>query len=150
MFISVKEAVELTGKSQTTIYRLCKKRIRTEYIKVKDSQYLIEKDFLLETYPLEEEKDNLIDIEEVSDVKNSNTDNNIDTKTNDNEQTNVNLLADEISERVEKNYEQNIEKISLKDNFYFEKLSYWETIIGLSVSTLLIVGFISMLYFSTK
>jgi len=51
MFISVKEAMELTGMSSTSIYRLCNKRINTLYIRKEDNKFLIDKDFILATYP---------------------------------------------------------------------------------------------------
>jgi len=156
MFISVKEAVELTGKSQTTIYRLCKKRIRTEYVNVENSQYFINKDFLLETYPPDSKEDDLINIEE-DDTDNETKENNFsninkDKANTENEADELVELADTITERIEKNattYEEDLPLIE-KNNFNFEKLSYWETIIGLSVSVLLIIGFILMLYFNSK
>ena len=153
MFISVKEAVELTGKSQTTIYRLCKKRIRTDFVKVENSQYFIDKDYLLETYPPGNEEDELIDIEEEenSPINEDTSINNkpefeIEDKTQD-----VDILANQISERIEKEENNSIqEEKAINDNFNFDKLSYWESIIGLSVSGLLIIGFILMLYFNSK
>ncbi len=51
MFISVKEAMELTGLSSTSIYRLCNKRINTLYVRKVDNKFIIDKDFLLATYP---------------------------------------------------------------------------------------------------
>jgi hypothetical protein len=51
MFISVKEAMELTGMSSTSIYRLCNKRINTLYIRKEDNKFLIDKDFILAAYP---------------------------------------------------------------------------------------------------
>ena len=54
MFVSVKEAAELTGKSATTIYRLCNKRINTEYVRKEDNKFLINREFLMATYPPEE------------------------------------------------------------------------------------------------
>jgi hypothetical protein len=51
MFISVKEAMELTGMSSTTIYRLCNKRINTLYVRREDNKFLIDKEFILATYP---------------------------------------------------------------------------------------------------
>jgi len=157
MFISVKEAVEQTGKSQTTIYRLCKKRIRTEYVKVEGSQYLIDKDYLLETYPPEKDEDDLINIEdeiiddnEYAGANNTTKKDGVLVVDENNEQ--VKIIADSITERIVKNATDNSEDLPLadKNNFNFEKLSYWETIIGLSVSVLLIIGFILMLYFNTK
>ncbi|MBN1252305.1 MAG: hypothetical protein JXR51_15120 [Bacteroidales bacterium] len=154
MFISVKEAIELTGKSQTTIYRLCKKRIRTEYVKVENSQYLIDKDFLLETYPPEEEK--LIDIEKediINDIsKESNSENDIELEI-ENKFITVDVLADEITERIVKNANGKTlsnKPLSEEYKFNFEKTSYWETIIGIFISVLLIIGFILILYFNSK
>jgi len=51
MFISVKEAMELTGMSSTTIYRLCNKRINTLYVRKEDNKFLIDKEFILATFP---------------------------------------------------------------------------------------------------
>ncbi len=51
MFISVKEAMELTGMSSTTIYRLCNKRKNTLYVRKEDNKFLIDKEFILATYP---------------------------------------------------------------------------------------------------
>jgi hypothetical protein len=51
MFISVKEAMELSGMSSTSIYRLCNKRINTLYVRKVDNKFIIDKDFLLATYP---------------------------------------------------------------------------------------------------
>ena len=157
MFISVKEAVELTGKSQTTIYRLCKKRIRTEYVKVEGSQYLIDKEFLLETYPFEKDEDDLISIEvEGADNEDNTIIDNVnvedDSSVTEEDVDRVKVIADSITERITKNATDNFKDIPLTDksSFNFEKLSYWETIIGLSVSVLLITGFILMLYFNTK
>lgn len=54
MYITVKEASELTGKSPTTIYRLCNKRRNSLHVKKEDNKFLINKDFLLATYPPDE------------------------------------------------------------------------------------------------
>ena len=51
MFVSVKEAVDITGMSQTTIYRLCKKRSHTKFVKKEDNKYFIDREYLLATYP---------------------------------------------------------------------------------------------------
>jgi hypothetical protein len=56
MFLTVKEASDLTGKSATTIYRLCNKRRNSLYIKKEDNKFFINKDFLLATYPSEEKR----------------------------------------------------------------------------------------------
>ena len=52
MFLTVKEASDLTGKSATTIYRLCNKRRNSVYIRKEDNKFLIDKEFLLASYPL--------------------------------------------------------------------------------------------------
>jgi DNA-binding IclR family transcriptional regulator len=69
MFISVKEAAELTGKSATTIYRLCNKRINTEYVRKEDNKFLIDKEFLMATYPVEEEEELIVDIDEQPEMR---------------------------------------------------------------------------------
>jgi hypothetical protein len=51
MFLTVKEASDLTGKSATTIYRLCNKRRNSMYIRKEDNKFLIDKEFLLASYP---------------------------------------------------------------------------------------------------
>jgi hypothetical protein len=56
MYLTVKEASDLTGKSATTIYRLCNKRRNSLYIKKEDNKFFINKDFLLATYPSEEKR----------------------------------------------------------------------------------------------
>ncbi|NJO89296.1 MAG: helix-turn-helix domain-containing protein [Chloroflexia bacterium] len=69
MFISVKEAADLTGKSATTIYRLCNKRINTEFVRKEDNKFLIDKEYLMATYPLEEEAELMIDVEEQPEMR---------------------------------------------------------------------------------
>jgi len=56
MYLTVKEASDLTGKSATTIYRLCNKRRNSLYIKKEDNKFFINKDFLLATYPSVEKR----------------------------------------------------------------------------------------------
>ena len=51
MYLTVKEAIETSGKSQTTIHRLCQKHEKSKYIKKENNKYLIDKDFLIENYP---------------------------------------------------------------------------------------------------
>ncbi len=55
MYLTVKEAIDLSGKSQTTIHRLCQKHDDSKYIKKEGNKYLIDKDFLLQQYPADEE-----------------------------------------------------------------------------------------------
>ncbi len=65
MYLSVKEAAKLSGKSTTTIYRLCNKRINTKYIIKEDNKFKIRKDFLLASYP-NEAKDEKTEIEQTN------------------------------------------------------------------------------------
>lgn len=51
MFLTVKEAIKVSGKSQTTIHRLCQKFDKTKHIKKENNKYLIEKDFLMGKFP---------------------------------------------------------------------------------------------------
>ncbi len=51
MFLTVQEAIDLSGKSQTTIHRLCQKHEGSKFIRKERNKYLIDKDFLLEKYP---------------------------------------------------------------------------------------------------
>ena len=53
MYLTVKEAIELSGKSQTTIHRLCQKNEDSKYVKKEGNKYLIDKKFLTEKYPPE-------------------------------------------------------------------------------------------------
>lgn len=55
MYLTVKEAIDLSGKSQTTIHRLCQKYDDSKHIKKEGNKYLIDKDFLMQQYPQEEE-----------------------------------------------------------------------------------------------
>lgn len=45
-YISVNDAVERTGKGQTTIYRFCRKFEHTRHIKREDKKFLIDEEFL--------------------------------------------------------------------------------------------------------
>lgn len=51
MYLTVKEAIDISNKSQTTIHRLCQKYENTKYIKKEGNKYLIDKEFLVEKYP---------------------------------------------------------------------------------------------------
>ena len=53
MFLNVKEAIDYSGKSQTTIHRLCQKYESTKFIEKENNRYLIDKNFLEEKYPNE-------------------------------------------------------------------------------------------------
>ena len=45
-YISVNDAVERTGKGQTTIYRFCRKFEHTRHVKREDKKFLIDEEFL--------------------------------------------------------------------------------------------------------
>lgn len=49
-YISVSDAVEKTGKGQTTIYRLCRKHEHTRHVVRDDKKFLIDEDFLQQYY----------------------------------------------------------------------------------------------------
>ncbi len=151
MFVSVKEAVELTGKSQTTIYRLCKKRSHTRYVKKKDNKYFIDKAYLLATYPAinenimenTENKESLINPENPKDdlieftVENKATDEEIGEK-----------IIDDISVKITERFNQAEEQLFEVENSNNTSTLSWETIIGVSVGLLLITGFVLMLYYN--
>ncbi len=151
MFVSVKEAVELTGKSQTTIYRLCKKRSHTRYVKKKDNKYFIDKAYLLATYPAinenimenTENKEPIINPENTQDdlieftVENKATDEEIGEK-----------IIDDISVKITERFNQTEEQLFDVENSNNTSTLSWETIIGVSIGLLLITGFILMLYYN--
>lgn len=66
MFLTVQEAIDLSGKSQTTIHRLCQKHDGSKYIRKERNKYLIDKDFLLDKYPIDGSGDE--DSSELADV----------------------------------------------------------------------------------
>ncbi len=51
MFLTVKEAILASGKSQTTIHRLCQKNEATKFIKKENNKFLIDHVFLTKQYP---------------------------------------------------------------------------------------------------
>jgi len=53
MYLTVKEAIEESNKSQTTIHRLCQKYENTKHVKKEGNKYLIDRAFLQEKYPSE-------------------------------------------------------------------------------------------------
>ncbi|OQX99779.1 MAG: hypothetical protein B6I20_09645 [Bacteroidetes bacterium 4572_117] len=159
MFVTVKEAVELTGKSQTTISRLCSKRKGTRFIKKEGIKYYIDKEYLLATYPLASHTEMVIkDKIENGDKKNGKE----DTGSNDGlfqidivPGKRLDEIPKDISEKTRirhlegsKEGEENNDRLLEPKIEYNEQLL--ESIIGLSVGVLLIIGFITMLYFSSK
>lgn len=53
-YISVSDAVEKTGKGQTTIYRLCRKHEHTRHVLREDKKFLIDEEFLCKHYSEQE------------------------------------------------------------------------------------------------
>ncbi len=53
MFLTVKEAIDMSGMSQTTIHRLCQKYEGTKYVQKENNKYLVDKEFLMDKYPIE-------------------------------------------------------------------------------------------------
>ena len=151
MFVSVLEAVELTGMSQTTIYRLCKKRNHTEYVKKDDNKYFIDKEYLLATYP-----ETIEDNQETPDHQ-------FGKKTLNTPEDELIEFSDDQPTAIEKNIMEDI-VAKIKGKFNTPGLNSdthneesrqvlgtpWESIIGVSLGVLLITAFIFMLYFSSK
>ncbi|MEA2043563.1 MAG: hypothetical protein U9N85_13560 [Bacteroidota bacterium] len=80
MYLTVKEAIDLSGKSQTTIHRLCQHNDDSKYIKKEGNKYLIDKDFLMQKYPSETQNlkpKNLIDSDKEQSLIRSLTDKNL-------------------------------------------------------------------------
>jgi hypothetical protein len=156
MFISVKEAAELTGKSATTIYRLCNKRINTEYVRKEDNKFLIDKEFLMATYPVEEEEELIVDIDELPEMRFENV---LET-----ENVEINVKEKPVflekSEPVSSNNELKIENelktgatIEFEEKLkksYFRQLSSNEVLAGLLISLGLVAVFIYLLFVLSK
>jgi len=53
MFLTVQEAIDLCGRSQTTVHRLCQKYDGSKFIKKENNKYFVDSEFLLEKYPVE-------------------------------------------------------------------------------------------------
>ncbi len=157
MFISVKEAADLTGKSATTIYRLCNKRINTEFVRKEDNKFLIDKEYLMATYPIEEEEETMIDIEEQPEMRFENV---VETE-------NVEVSAEEKPVFLEKSepFSNNSNELKTESELktgstvefeekteksYFSQLSSNEVIIGLLVSLGLVAIFIYLLFILSK
>ena len=152
MFLSVKEAVELTGMSQTTIYRLCKKRSHTKFVQKRDNKFFIEKEYLLAAYPAQTTDNNETKNPEYSRTAlNTPTDELIEFS--DDESTEfsekvIGDIADKITERF--NQAGNEFDEDQNESGQTKKAIPWEMIIGVSAGLLLISAFVLMLYFSSK
>lgn len=146
MFISVKEAVELTGMSQTTIYRLCKKRSHTKFVQKRDNKFFIEKEYLLATYPARNKDDSESSQPDYARTA-LNTPNSELIEFTDDESTEFSeKVIGDIADKITERYNQT----ELGETSKTEKTVPWETIIGISVGLLLIISFVLMLYFSSK
>ena len=153
MFISVKEAVELTGMSQTTIYRLCKKRSHTKFVQKRDNKFFIEKEYLLAAYPAQNEA-NIEDTNPEYTRTALNTPDDELIEFTDDESTEfservIGDIADKITERFNQAGNEVIDFQS-EEASQTKNTIPWETVIGVSVGLLLITGFILILYFSSK
>ncbi len=153
MFVSVKEAVELTGKSQTTIYRLCKKRSHTRYVKKKDNKYFIDKAYLLATYPAINENimENTENKEPIKNIQNSPDD--LIEFTVENTASDEEIgerIIDDISEKITERFNKAESKLLDINKDNNSNSISWETIIGVSFGLLLITGFILMLYYNSS
>ena len=153
MFVSVKEAVELTGKSQTTIYRLCKKRSHTRYVKKKDNKYYIDKAYLLATYPAvndyfmeNEEKETVKSV--LSTQQDDIIEFTVEDTFEDSDEAIGEKIIDEISEKITERFNAGNELLELKNESVETEVLDWETIIGVSVGLLLIAGLILLLYYN--
>lgn len=151
MFVSVKEAVELTGKSQTTIYRLCKKRSHTRYVKKKDNKFFIDKAYLLATYPAINE--NTMDNSDIKETRENlqNTPNDLIEFTVENKSKDEEIgekIIDDISVKITERFNQAEEQLFEAEKGNTLSTVSWETIIGVSVGLLLITGFILMIYYN--
>jgi len=163
MFISVKEAADLTGKSPTTIYRLCNKRINTLYVRKEDNKFLIDKEFLMATYPLVEDYTAVNEPEEeTSDLTTANTSNNYEEHITTAEKYEPQVIIERVNENIsgstpsDLSGNETVEKGTTLEfenevpQKYFSSLFSWETIIGFFVSLLFIAAFIYIISVFTK
>lgn len=152
MFISVKEAADLTGKSATTIYRLCNKRINTEYVRKEDNKFLINREFLMATYPQDE-------LEEVVELEEDVPEMRFENVTKENKQTdfeekpvtleNIEIPANNRNNKNDKkelNAGVTIEFEEKTEKSYFQQISSKEALIGLAISLGGISIFIYLLF----
>ncbi len=155
MFISVKEAAELTGKSATTIYRLCNKRINTEYIRKEDNKFFIDKEYLLATYPPEEEERISEFDDEQAEMRFENVLEENQPESNDDYKEQPVVLEienakEEPTEMQIAEYGNTIEFEEEKTQNHFEQLFSKETIIGLTISILTLAFFVYLVYNFSK
>lgn len=152
MFVSVKEAVDITGMSQTTIYRLCKKRSHTKFVKKEDNKYFIDREYLLATYP-ESGENNLVIMDNRFERTALNTPKDELIEFSEDQASTlgekiIGDISDKITQRFNKAHDINLDNQTETNQ---QKINIpWEPVIGVSVGVLIIVGFILMLYFSSK
>ncbi len=152
MFVSVKEAVDLTGMSQTTIYRLCKKRSHTKFVKRKDNKYFIEKEYLLATYPETGDDNSEITNNEFERTALNTPQDELIEFSDDYSSELSEKIIDDISVKITRRFKQ-ANKLKMNNDDYLPSQKGaipWESIIGVSIGILLIVGFILVLYFGAK
>jgi len=148
MFISVKEAADLTGKSATTIYRLCNKRINTEYVRKEDNKFLIDSEFLMATYPQEELEESIGFAEELPEMRFANVFDESKSDTSLEEKPivleNHNILNKNIAATKEDKIEAGatIEFEEKQEKTYFQSLTSRDVLIGITTSLMLIALFI--------
>lgn len=151
MFVSVIEAVELTGMSQTTIYRLCKKRSHTEYVKKKDNKYFIDKEYLLSTYPEPVEDDLEIPDHRFGRTALNTPEDELFEFSEDQPIAIEENIIDDIAAKITKKFNgSGLNLDNQNESNQRNQETPWESIIGVTVGILLITGFILMLYFSSN
>ncbi len=186
MFLTVQEAIDLSGKSQTTIHRLCQKYDGSRQIRKERNKYLIDKDFLLEKYPPENKE--AVETENFS----AQTDEKLLQELNEKNERIVELskkatelqeelkskeariseleddlfdLQHELAETIDENInigkelsavdsEIDNEKIEIEQTSSFdldaEKKAIRYNIAGFTISAMLLIAFIFMMYYLTK
>lgn len=148
MFISVKEAADLTGKSATTIYRLCNKRVNTEYVRKEDNKFLINKEFLMATYPQEEPVEIEDDVPEMrfENVTEDNTRTDFEEKPVLLEKGEIPVNNKTIITKKELEAGITIEFEEKTEKSYFQQISSKEGLIGLAISLVALLIFIYLLF----
>ncbi len=149
MFVSVLEAVELTGMSQTTIYRLCKKRSHTEYVKKEDNKYFIDKEYLIATYPEPIEDDQETPDHQFGRTALNTPEDELIEFSDDQPTAIEKNIIDDIVAKIKKKFNATGLNSDNQNEENQQNLGTpWESIIGFSLGILFITAFILMLYFS--
>lgn len=179
MFLTVKEASDLTGKSATTIYRLCNKRRNSTFIKKEDNKFFIDKEFLLATYPQEEKR--IIEIIEngsketgepvfleiepkhtetiflTENIGNSIQSDIEETKDDSIKDTGIEQVPELKSVKIEDKDIEVITNSSVLSELseitnipFYKKKAFWEGFIGLSVIVLALVSLLVLFYLNVN